>query len=184
VSITNWSGVLETPITSGRDHVVGPIDAPVSLLEYGDFECPFCGLAHTVVEAVRRKMADKLLFAYRHFPITTAHEHAWKAAEASEAAASQNKFWPYHHMLFEDQANLTIADLIIRAQALDLDIDRFEYELAHGVHAGRVQEDLLGGVRSGVQGTPTFFVDSVRYDGPPTYDALLETLQTALARGS
>jgi protein-disulfide isomerase len=178
VGITSWERVLATRIMPGSDHIAGPIDAPVSLLEYVAFECPFCGLGNAVVEGVRHTMRHELLSAYRHFLITTAHQHAWKAPEASEAAGSQGKFWPYRHVLFEDPASLTFSDLIAGAQALGLDIDRFGFELVHDVHAGRVQEDLLSGVRA----TPTFFVNGAYYDGPPTDDALLATLQTALAR--
>jgi protein-disulfide isomerase len=170
------------PITPGRDHMIGPIDAPVALLEYGDFECPFCGTAYPIVEALRDTMGDEMMFSYRHFPITTAHRYAWQAAEASEAAASQGQFWPYHHLLFEDQAHLEVPDLIARAQAVGLDVDRFEQELAGHVHAAHVQDDFLSGVRSGVHGTPTFFVNGMRYDGPASYDAMLQALQAELAR--
>jgi protein-disulfide isomerase len=184
VSATNFEGLLTVPITPGRDHITGPAHPRVSLLEYGDFECPFCGLAYSVVEALRQTMRGQLLFAYRHFPITTSHRHAWKAAEASEAAAAQGQFWQYHRLLFTDQAGLDTYDLIARARVLGLDVGRFESELVRHVYSDRVQEDFLGGVRSGVQGTPTFFIDRVRYDGPPSYDAMLAALQGAAAVAS
>ncbi|HEY0396976.1 MAG TPA: DsbA family protein [Acidimicrobiia bacterium] len=183
MSFTGWGDVLALPINPGRDHIRGTVDAPISLLEYGDYECPFCGVAYPVVEAVREEMGDALRFVYRHFPLTTVHPHAWMAAEASEAAGAQRRFWPMHDLLFEDQEHLAVPDLVTRARALGLDEDRFEEELAAHVHAGRVQEDFVSGVRSGVPGTPTFFVNGVRYEGPTDVDSLLAAVQMPLVRG-
>jgi protein-disulfide isomerase len=183
VSFTGWGDVLALPINAGRDHIRGTVDAPVSLLEYGDYECPFCGVAYPVVEAVREEMGDALRFVYRHFPLTTVHPHAWMAAEASEAAGAQRRFWPMHDLLFEDQKHLAVPDLVARARVLGLDEDRFEEELAAHVHADRVQEDFVSGVRSGVPGTPTFFVNGVRYEGPTDVDSLLAAVQMPLVRG-
>ena len=183
VSFTGWGDVLALPINPGRDHIRGTVDAPISLLEYGDYECPFCGVAYPVVEAVREEMGDALRFVYRHFPLTTVHPHAWMAAEASEAAGAQRRFWPMHDLLFEDQEHLAVPDLVARARALGLDEDRFGEELAAHVHAGRVQEDFVSGVRSGVPGTPTFFVNGVRYEGPIEVDSLQAAVQMPLVRG-
>jgi protein-disulfide isomerase len=182
MATTGSEGVLTLPITQGRDHIRGPLDAPVSLVEYGDYECPFCGAAHPVVEAVRERMGDELQFVYRHFPIITAHPHAWTAAESAEAAGAQGRFWEMHDLLFEDQAHLATPDLLARAEALGLGMGQFEQELFSHVHAGRVQEDLLSGVTSGVQGTPTFFINGVLHDGPADFASLLSSIQLALVR--
>jgi protein-disulfide isomerase len=160
------------------------VDAPVSLLEYGDFECPYCGAAEPVVQAVREEMGEALQFVYRHFPLTTVHPHAWGAAEASEAAGAQGEFWPMHDLLFEDQQHLALPDLVARARVLGLDEERFLEDLATDAHAERVQEDFVSGVRSGVPGTPTFFVDGVRYEGPTNPRSLLAALQMSLVRGA
>jgi len=182
VSYTGWGDELVLPVIPGRDHIRGSREAPVSLVEYGDYECPFCGAAHGVVEAVRAEMGDLLQFVYRHFPLTTVHQHAFDAAEAAEAAGAQKRFWPMHDLLFEDQRHLTFPDFLARARALGLDLDRFESDLAAHAFADRVQEDFGSGVRSGVPGTPTFFVNGVRYEGPTDVAGLLAAVQSPLVR--
>ncbi len=122
MNITGWDDTLALPISPRRDHILGPAGAPVSLLEYGDYECPFCGAAHLAVEAIRAEMGHALRFVYRHFPLTTVHPHAWGAAEAAGAAGSQGRFWPMHDLLFEDQKHLALADLLARARVLGLDV--------------------------------------------------------------
>jgi NhaA family Na+:H+ antiporter len=182
MTMTGWGNALALPISPARDHIRGPVDAPVSLVEYGDYECPFCGEAYPVVEAVREAMGDELRFVYRHFPLTTVHPHAWGAAEAAEAAGGQGQFWPMHDLLFADQGHLALADLLARARVLDLDLDRFEADLVGHTYAGKVQEDFVSGVHSGVPGTPTFFINGLRYEGPPDVRNLLTALQQSLAR--
>jgi len=181
MSMTSWDATLALPVTAGRDHIRGPEDAPVTLVEYGDFECPFCGAAHPVVEAVRASMGDDLRFVYRHFPITTVHPHAEPAAEAAEAAGRQGRFWPMHDLLFQHQHRLAPPDLLDRARALELNVDRFVADMNEHVHVGRVREDFLSGVRSGVNGTPTFFVNGVRHNGPIDAAGLLEAVERAAA---
>jgi protein-disulfide isomerase len=181
MTFTTWEGILALPVIPGRDHIRGPVNAPVSMVEYGDFECPYCGAAYPMVEAVRAEMADQLQFVYRHFPLTTVHPYAWGAAEASEAAGVQGRFWEMHDSLFEDQRHLATADLLARAAALGLDIDRFQTELAAHLHFDRVQENFLSGVRSGVPGTPTFFINGLRYQGPVDVRSLLGALQLVLS---
>jgi protein-disulfide isomerase len=178
---TTWAGILAMPVIPGRDHIRGPEDAPVSLVEYGDFQCPFCGAAHSVVEAVRAEMGDDLQFVYRHFPLVTVHPYAAGAAAAAEAAGAQGAFWPMHDSLFEDQEHLAPPYLVARAADLGLDVKRFEAELEGQVHVPRIQEDLLSGVQSGVHGTPTFFVNGVRHDGPADLPSLLAAAELALA---
>jgi protein-disulfide isomerase len=169
---------LVVPVGS-RDHLRGPANARITLLEYGDFECPHCGAAHPIVEEVRRRAGDELRFAYRHFPLTNIHPHAQHAAEAAEAAGSQRRFWPMRDRLFEDQDALDDASLLAHAEVLGLDVARVARDLAGGVHAPRVREEFMSGVRSGVNGTPTFFVNEVRHDGPYDVDSLLGVIMVA-----
>jgi len=171
--------VLTVPVTADRDHIQGAADAPVTLVLYGDYECPYSGKAYPIVHQVRARMADRLRFVFRNFPITTLHPHAERAAEAAEAAAAQGKFWEMHDLLYENQKRLRDRDLHAYAEQLGLDVERFDKELAEHVHIARVHEGLRSGVRSGVEGTPTFFVNAVRHDD--SYDAgtLLKALQRA-----
>jgi protein-disulfide isomerase len=152
----------------------------VTLLEYGDYECPFCGAAHPVVDQVLQIVGDDMCFAYRHFPLTRIHPHAQQAAEAAEAAGAQGRFWPMHDLLFANQDRLAIGDLVGYAAALGLDVGRFALELDNHVHAPRVREDFLSGVRSGVNQTPTFFVNGVRHNGGYDLESLLEEVGSFL----
>jgi protein-disulfide isomerase len=172
---------LVVPV-SERDHVRGPADAPVSLVEYGDYECPYCGQAAAIVAAVRSRLGPRLRFAYRHFPLAEIHPHALRAAEAAEAAGAQGRFWPMHDTLFANQAALEDVDLVRYAAALELDVSRFMDELAAGTWTERVREDFTSGVRSGVNGTPTFFVNGLRHDGPWDADTLTAVLVAAARR--
>src|SRR4051794_14456095 len=151
--MTFASPSLNRPVDEQRDHIFGPPDAPVTLVEYGDFECPYCGAAHLIVKQILRSLGDNVRYVFRHFPLARIHPHAQKAAEAAEAAGAQGQFWPMHTMLFENQRALAIPDLLSYADALGLDVDRFAQELASGVHAARVREDFMSGVRSSVNGT-------------------------------
>jgi protein-disulfide isomerase len=179
MNITEWEAVLTLPVSPARDHIRGPLDAPVTLVEYGDYECPYCGAAHGIVNAVQARMANRLCFVYRHFPLTTLHPHAQLAAEAAEAAGAQKEFWAMHDVLFENQQQLDPPYLLAYAEALGLDTGRFSAELAEHVHAPKVREDFMSGVRSGVNGTPTFFINGVRHDGSWDAPALLAALQRA-----
>jgi protein-disulfide isomerase len=170
------------PITEDRDHIQGPADAPVTLLEYGDYECPYCGAAYPIVKEVQARIGERLRFVFRNFPITTSHPHAERAAEAAEAAAAQGSFWRMHDVLYENQKRLSDEDLRTYAQQVGLDLDVFDRELAEHVHAARVQEDFMSGVRSGVNGTPTFYVNGTRYDDSYDLDTLLGALEAAASR--
>jgi len=163
-----------------RDHIRGPEYAPVMLVEYGDFECPSCGAAHPEVEEVRQRMGDQVGFVFRHFPVTSSHPHAQLAAEAAEAAGSQERFWPMHDLLFLHQDALGYEDLIEYARELGLDVRRFGRELANGIHTARVREDVLSGARSGVNGTPTFFVNGLRHEGPWDVASLTAAIHRAM----
>src|SRR5713226_440381 len=141
---------MTVPVSTDRDHIQGPDAAPVTLVEYGDYECPYCGAAYPVLKEIQAQMGDRLRFVFRNFPITTSHPHAELAAEAAEAAAGQGKFWQMHDLLYENQNHLLLRDLLGYAGKLGLEVERFDKELAENVHAARVHEDFLSGVRSGV----------------------------------
>ena len=177
------SGRRLTIPVSEKDHTQGNPDAPVTLVEYGDYECPYCGRAYPLIKRIQRVMGDKLRFVFRNFPMNTLHEHAGVAAQAAEAAGGQGKFWEMHDLLYEHQDDLAGADLVNYALKLGLEVYRFEADLSGEVYAKRVRDDFRGGVRSGVNGTPTFFINGVRFDGEKTYDELLKAVQAA-AKGT
>ena len=174
--IMNTSSPRLVLTVSSRDHIRGPSQAPVTLVEYGDYECPHCAAAHLVVEAVRWQMASRLRFVFRHFPLSQIHPHAQHAAEAAEAAGAQRRFWAMHDRLFTHQDALDNDSLLAHAALIRLDVAQFARELATGIHALRVREDFATGVRSGVNGTPTLFMNGVRYDGPRDYDSLIAAI--------
>lgn len=165
MDMTEWAPTLALPVSPERDHIRGPENARVQLIEYGDYQCPYCGAAHPIVKAVLEEMGDDLQFVFRHFPLVTIHPLAEPAAEAAEAAGAQGKFWDMHDMIYENQDQLDAAALMAFAAALGLDLERFTDELRRRVHVRKVQEDFVSGVRSGVRGTPTFFINGRRHDG-------------------
>jgi protein-disulfide isomerase len=181
MSRTEWGAALTVPVSEERDHVQGPAEAPVTLVEYGDYECPYCGAAYPIVKEVQARLGEKLRFVFRIFPITTSHPHAEQAAEAAEAAASQDRFWEMHDVLYENQKRLRDPDLRDYAEQLGLDLEKFDQDLAEHVHAARVREDFMSGVRSGVNGTPTFYINGARYDDSYEADRLLAALERAAA---
>ena len=159
------SGGHLSPPVGDDDHVAGPADAPVTLVEYGDFECSYCGMAYPIVKQIQRRLGERLRFVFRNFPLKESHPHATHAAQAAEAAAAQDAFWAMHDMLYEHQHALTDDDLVRYARDLGLDAERVAEELEAGAYARFVRDDFRSGVKSGVNGTPTFFVNGVRYDG-------------------
>jgi protein-disulfide isomerase len=169
---------MTVPVSADRDHIQGPDGAPVTLVEYGDYECPYCGAAYPVLKEIQAQMGDGLRFVFRNFPITSSHPRAQKAAEAAEAAATQGHFWEMHDHLYEHQQQLGGDHLLAYSQALGLDLKRFDQDLADNVYAPRVREDFMSGVRSGVNGTPTFFINGVRYDGSHDLDSLLAAVRS------
>jgi protein-disulfide isomerase len=172
------SAQLAVPVNE-RDHTLGLANAPVTLVEYGDFECPHCGRAYSLVEGIRRFMGDNLRFVYRHFPLAEAHPHAQHAAEASEAAGAEGKFWEMHHMLFENHDALDDGDLMLYASQIGCDVKRVAEELVAGVYTKDVRDDFRGGVRSGVNGTPAFYINGFRHDGGWDYASLVGALRDA-----
>lgn len=167
---------LKIPV-GPNDHVQGPRDAAIELVEYGDYECPYCGEAYPELKAVQQAMGDDLCFVFRNFPLGNAHPHAQRAAEFAEAAATIDRFWEMHDMLYENQEALDERSLVGYAKQLGFDQALIESAL-RGDFAERVRRDFTGGVRSGVNGTPSLFVNGQRYDGPRDADSLLELFRT------
>ncbi|MCU1457001.1 MAG: oxidoreductase [Actinomycetia bacterium] len=176
MAIPTSTHVLTAPV-SERDHFSGSLGARLQLVEYGDYECPFCRAAQPVVEEVTRRLDQELCCAYRHFPIVSAHPHALHAAEAAEAAGAQGKFWAMHAWLFEHQDQLDDESLVYHAMRLGLDPRRFVGDLVEHRFIPKIREDLATGARSGVNGTPTFFVNSIRYEGPRDPESIIMALE-------
>ena len=147
MSTTKWSATLTMPVSDERDHSQGPAGAAVTLVEYGDYECPYCGAAYPIVKEIQSRLGERLRFVFRNFPITTSHLRGY-------------------------------------AENLGLDVERFDRELAGHVHAARVREDFMSGVRSGVNGTPTFYINGVRHDDSYDLDTMLAALERAAAAES
>lgn len=169
---------LRVPV-SAHDHMQGPANAPVTLVEYGDYECPACGEAYPIVKRIQAHMGGRLRFVFRNFPLAQMHPHAEHAAEAAEAAAEENRFWELHDTLYEHQDALSDADLTGYMRAHGLDVARFATDLREHRYAARVRKDFEGGVRSGVNGTPTFFINGARHDGTYDFDELLAAVEHA-----
>jgi protein-disulfide isomerase len=169
-----------TPPVGDDDHAQGPADAPVTLVEFGDYECSYCGQAYPILKAVQRTLGRRMRFVFRNFPLAEAHPDAEHAAEMAEAAGGQGKFWEMHDLLYENQQALGDADLLRYAGQLGLDTDRARGELKEGVWARRVRADFRGGVRSGVNGTPAFYINGTRFDGDWTdQDEFVAALRAA-----
>lgn len=166
------------PPVSDDDHAQGRRDAPIVLVEYGDFECPYCGAAYPQLKAVQEAMGDALCFVFRHFPLSQAHPHAERAAEFAEAAATIGRFWEMHDLLFEHQQALDDRSLAGYAAGLGCDGALIDSALAGGF-AAQVRADFTSGVRSGVNGTPCLFINGQRYEGAWDAESLLEVLQRA-----
>jgi protein-disulfide isomerase len=170
---------LTVPVNAG-DHVQGSQDAQVTLVEYGDYECPYCGEAYPIVKRLEKKMGRDLRFVFRNFPLTESHPRALAAAQAAEAAGLQGRLWEMHDLLYENQDTLEDKDLIAFARKLKLDVERFTRDFSSNEVRTKIQEDFSAGVRSGVNGTPTFFINGVRHDGSFEYEDLMAALQEQL----
>jgi protein-disulfide isomerase len=172
---------LALPV-AGRDHIQGPIEATITLLEYGDYECPYCGAVYPEIKAVQEQLGERLCFAFRNFPLVNSHPHAQHAAESAEAASTQGRFWEMHDSLFEHQEALEDEDLARYAAAIGLDGRILIAEVQAGAQTARIREDFRSGARAGVNGTPTLFINGVLYSGPPDADSLLVALTQASPR--
>ncbi|WP_353507593.1 Na+/H+ antiporter NhaA, partial [Intrasporangium sp.] len=176
--------LLDRPVDPTRDHIRGSATAPLTLLEYSDFECPFCGRATGVVAEVRAHFGDDLRYVMRHLPLPDVHPHAELAAAAAEAAGAQGRFWEMHDLLFEHQDELETEDLAGYAGELGLDVERFLRDLDEDVHAERIREDVMSAECSGARGTPTFFVGERRHIGPYDAQTLIAELEASRRAGA
>ena len=172
---------LKIPISSA-DHIQGDENAPVILVEYGDYQCPHCGMAYPIVKEVQKRFGKRLAFVFRNFPLNQIHPEAEDAAETAEFAAAQGKFWEMHDGIFENQAELGRPLLLELAEKLGLASDALDRALDDGKYTERVKEDFVGGVRSGVNGTPTFFINGRRHDGAFVFEALVEAVEGSMAQ--
>jgi protein-disulfide isomerase len=171
--------ILKGPV-SPHDHTQGPLDAPLTLVQYGDYECPYCGMAYPIVKRLQLHFGAKLRFVFRNFPIPEAHPQAEAAAETAEFAGVQRKFWEMHDLLYEYQSDLGLGLYFALAEKLELSPDLLESALEMGTYRQRVEADVIGGERSGVNGTPTFFINGRRHDGSYEYETLAAILDKAL----
>jgi protein-disulfide isomerase len=171
---------LAEPVRA-TDHAQGRTGAPITLVEYGDYECPYCGAAYPVLKEVQEQMGDNLRFVFRNFPLSEMHPHAFAAAEAAEAAGEQGKFWEMHDLLFEHQKSLGPQALASYAKKLALDTERFEKDINSGTPAAKVKRDFQTGLMSGVNGTPSLFVNGLRYDDAVDEESLLAFLRSFAA---
>jgi protein-disulfide isomerase len=162
------------------DHIQGSFTAPVIMVEYGDYECPFCGLAHPIVKRLQKRFGREMSLVFRHFPLATAHPHAESAAETAEFAGAHDLFWEMHDGLFENQASLGLPLYFALAKSLDLPTDKLRTALATGLFAPTVRSNFIGGARSGVNGTPSFFINGRRYDGSFEFQDMVMAIDLAL----
>src|SRR5262245_37957173 len=175
---------LVTPV-GPQDHVQGDQEAPLTLVEYGDFECPHCLRAHIVVKALQKHFGKNLRYVFRNFPLSQIHPNAELAAEAAEASGAQGQYWKMHDAIFENQQALDPELILALGKKLAPDPPRFVVDLENGTFKGKVRQDFLGGVESGVKGTPTFFINGEHYDGPwSPADLFIEALVEAGNRRS
>jgi protein-disulfide isomerase len=170
---------LAVPVNHS-DHILGPESAKVTVVEYGDFECPMCGQAYPAVKMLRNYFGNRIRFVFRNYPLREKHPHAELAAEAAEAAGAQHKFWHMHDLLFENQLHLKANSLRQYAAKAGLDLERYDYEMKDHVYLQRVQEDIEGGTKSAVRAIPTFFVNGVMHDVSFGLEHLQQAIETKL----
>jgi protein-disulfide isomerase len=168
------------PLFSKADHHKGNIQSPVQLLEFGDFQCPHCGAAYPMLKKIEKSFGPRLLFIFRHFPLSESHPYAKIAAISSEAAARQGKFWEMFDLIFENQSLLSRNMLMGLAKTLHLNIKKFEADLGNPELAKKVEDDFESGMISGVNGTPSFFINNEKYNGPYTFESLTTALDQAI----
>jgi protein-disulfide isomerase len=171
---------LKTPITR-NDHIRGPANAPVTLVEYGDYQCPHCARAHPIVNQVQMHFQRRMRFVFRHFPLTEIHPLAEIAAESAEFAGTAGLFWDMHDALFANQSRLSVTTIFLIGGELGLLETAMRNALETGQYRSKVRGDFIGGIRSGVNGTPTFFINGVRHDGAYDYASLVSGIQMRLA---
>ena len=171
---------LSLPVNRNRDYIQGPDTAQITLVEYGDYECPYCGQAYPIVKQIQDYFGDNLRFVFRNFPLSQVHPHAQRAAEAAEEAGAQNKFWKMHDYLYEHQQTLDDNHLEKYAKIVELDLARFDEGMKNHIHVPKIREDFLSGIQSGVNGTPSFYINGNRYDGSWDFDTLMQMLTSII----
>lgn len=165
-----------------EDHIQGDKNAPLTLVEYGDYECPYCGAAYPIVKRIQKHFGKRLKFVFRNFPLAESHPYAEIAATAAEFAAKHNKFWEMHDILYEHQDALDLPDLLSYAESLGLPASELQQAIENGTFADKIKKDFMGGVRSGVNGTPGFFINGNFYNGSFEYDDLVAALEKSTVR--
>lgn len=173
---------LAKPVKRDYDHIQGPINAPITIVEYGDFECPYTGKAYPIVKEIIRRLGDSICFVFRNFPLDEIHPHAQHAAEAAEAAAAQDKFWQMHDYLFEHQNELEDRQLLEYARIIGLDVERVKREISEHTYVPIINKSLKNGIKSGVEGTPTFFLNGVRYEDSWELETLSEIIRSTIKK--
>lgn len=166
---------LKVPVTH-NDHIRGNETAPITLLEYGDYECPYCGAAHPVTKAVQRYFGEDLRFVFRHFPLNEIHPHAQMAAETAEMAGAHQRFWEMHDLIYDNQERLSVSTLAALALTLGFSAEDLEDAFGNPAYQAKIRGDFMSGVRSGVNGTPTFFINGRRYNGLYAFDDLVSAI--------
>jgi protein-disulfide isomerase len=174
---------LNAPVTQS-DHISGSPEASVVIVEYGDYQCPYCGQAYSIAKSLQRKFGEDLCLVFRNFPLTQVHAMAAGAAQAAEAAGAQGKFWEMHDLLYEHQEALDFDDLVSYAQELGLDVDRFGADVRNGAATDKITQDVHGAIQSGVNGTPTFFLNGVRVDDSWDFDMFSAMIERQLGVAS
>ena len=169
------------PAVNSNDHSFGDPRAPLELVEYGDYECPYCGKAYPIIKDIQQRIGSDLKFVFRNFPLAKIHPHAFSAAVATEAAGRQDKFWGMHDLVFENQKTLDVENIFHFADLLRLDIERFSNSIQEKALIEKVEKDFESGLRSGVNRTPTFFINGIKYNGGWSGDQLLAYLKGQLA---
>ncbi|QSX78928.1 DsbA family protein [Agrilutibacter solisilvae] len=170
---------LKVPVTTS-DHILGASSGAVTLVEYGDYQCPHCAAAQLPVKQILSHYGGRICLVFRHFPLTEVHPMAGMAAETAEFAGGYGRFWEMHDAIFANQPRLSPELLLTLVSALELPAEEFQEALASGLHAPKVQAHFMGGVRSGVNGTPTFFVNGVRHDADYTFADLASSIDDAM----
>ena len=171
--------MLTLPVSS-RDHSAGPDAAPLMLVEYGDYQCPYCRKAFPIVKELQRQLGTQLRFVFRNFPLTQIHPQAQHAAEAAEAAAAQGRFWEMYELLLQPSSSLDLDSLVSHARDLSLDIDRFRREVTGRAYAAKIDSDVREGVKNGVNATPKFYVDGERIDGKFPLEGLEDAIRAGV----
>jgi len=170
------------PPVSDNDNIEGNPKAPIELVEYGDYQCPHCGRAYPIIKDIQKRMGQKLKFVFRNFPLTEIHPDAFNAALAAEAAGQQNKFWEMHDIIFEHQRHLDTENILVYAKRIGLNMAEFSKDIQKDIFVTKVENDIESGIRSGVNGTPSFFVNGSKYNGDWESEEFVDFLKRLLVK--